>query len=78
MPGKALHTIAVKHFEYVIIVDACDCFTCSFTEFLPFHSAMYYYSSYKDFKTILPSWDIKAGILFRVVLNLSNYNHFYA
>jgi len=46
MPGNT-----VNYF----VVDSCDCFTCSFTEFLPFNSGMYYYSSFKAFKTITPA-----------------------
>jgi hypothetical protein len=54
MPGKKLHISSTIN-EYFIILDTCDCFTCSFKEFLPFNSGMYYYSSCKVFKAITPA-----------------------
>ena len=35
-----------------VILDMRDCYTCSFPEFLPFCSQLYYFSSFKDFNTI--------------------------
>jgi hypothetical protein len=54
MPGKQKikSTIITRH---VVVLDTRDCFTCSFTEFLPFNSAMYYYSSFKAFKALNPA-----------------------
>ncbi|MEO5889055.1 MAG: hypothetical protein ABIQ31_02325 [Ferruginibacter sp.] len=37
--------------NHVLVLDTSDCFTCSFTEFLPFTSELYYFSSYKDFRS---------------------------
>ncbi|WP_165871449.1 hypothetical protein [Flaviaesturariibacter flavus] len=34
-----------------LILDMCDCYTWSFPEFVPFCSELYYFSSWKDFKT---------------------------
>ena len=36
--------------KYFLILNTQDCFTCSFTEFLPFTSALYYFSTFKAFK----------------------------
>ncbi len=38
-----------------LVIDTRDSYTCSFTEFLPFHSAMYYYSSFKAFEINTPA-----------------------
>jgi hypothetical protein len=35
-----------------LVVDGTDVFTCSFKEFLPFCSSLYYFSNYKDFNTL--------------------------
>ena len=35
-----------------LVVDMRDCFTCSFTEFLPFCSKLYHFSNFKDFNSI--------------------------
>lgn len=35
-----------------VIFDMSDCYTCSFQEFIPFCSGLYYFSSFKIFKTI--------------------------
>jgi hypothetical protein len=32
--------------------DMRDCYTCSFTEFLPFCVELYYFSNFKDFNWI--------------------------
>ncbi len=45
----------LKHFP---VLDMRDCYTCSFTEFLPFTSAMFYFSSFKAFKKITPAQQI--------------------
>jgi len=37
--------------RYFIVLDMSDCFTCSFTEFYPFTQGLYYFSSFKDFKS---------------------------
>jgi hypothetical protein len=37
--------------KYYIVLDMRDCYTCSFKEFLPFTSAMYYFSCFKAFKS---------------------------
>ncbi|HZG25856.1 MAG TPA: hypothetical protein VEZ17_14805 [Chitinophagaceae bacterium] len=37
--------------KYDILLDATDCFTCSFREFLPFSQDLFYFSSFKDFNT---------------------------
>jgi hypothetical protein len=34
-----------------IIRDMSDCYTCSFTEFIPFCSGVFYFSNFKDFNT---------------------------
>jgi len=41
--------------RYFLVLDMRDCFTCSFTEFYPFTPALYYFSSFKDFKTLTPA-----------------------
>ena len=41
-------TPAVKH----IILDTRDCFTCSFTEFFPSCTQLYYFSNFKDFNRL--------------------------
>ena len=35
-----------------LIVDMRDCYTKSFTEFIPFCPQLFYFSSFKDFKTL--------------------------
>lgn len=35
-----------------VILDMSDCYTCSFPEFVPFCSCLYYFSSFKIFKTL--------------------------
>jgi hypothetical protein len=55
MSGKTQHINISEVNEYRIVLDTRDCFTCSFTEFLPFTSALYYFSSFKAFKTITPA-----------------------
>jgi hypothetical protein len=37
-----------------IILDMSDDFTCSFPEFVPFCTDLYYFSSYKRFSSSLP------------------------
>lgn len=51
MPENGGYSKYSKANKYHLVLDTCDCFTCSFTEFLPFNSAMYYYSSFKAFKS---------------------------
>ncbi len=48
MTGIIAHTVSL-HNSYVLLLDSRDCYTCSFTEFLPFASDLYYYSSLKEF-----------------------------
>jgi hypothetical protein len=38
--------------EYFLLRDTRDCYTCSFTEFLPFAAAIYYFSTFKAFKPL--------------------------
>jgi hypothetical protein len=40
--------------KYFLVLDTRDCYTCSFKEFLPFTSAMYYFSCFKAFKSACP------------------------
>ena len=56
MAGEITHIHTETNQEYYLVLDTRDCFTCSFTEFLPFNSAMYYYSSFKAFNTLTPSY----------------------
>jgi len=56
MSGKAINITPVTIHKYHIVLDTCDCFTCSFKEFLPFNAAMYYYSSFKAFGVVRPAW----------------------
>jgi hypothetical protein len=51
LKNKARSRFAILH-EYVILLDTRDCYTCSFTEFLPFAAAMYYFSTFKAFKAL--------------------------
>lgn len=51
MSGKAQNSKSSIITRYHTVLDTRDCFTCSFTEFLPFTSALYYYSSFKAFKS---------------------------
>ena len=39
----------------VVQWDLRDCFTGSFTEFVPFCNSLYYFSNFKDFSTLLPA-----------------------
>ena len=48
MTGIFNNKIKVANKKYLII-DTTDAFTCSFTEFLPFCSALYYFSNFKEF-----------------------------
>jgi hypothetical protein len=41
-----------KHTNEFLILDMSDCYTWSFPEFIPFCSHLYYFSSFKVFKTI--------------------------
>jgi hypothetical protein len=43
-----VRTYPAKH----LIVDMSDCYTWSFPEFVPFCLHLYYFSSFKAFKTI--------------------------
>jgi len=45
--------ISVKWFKQPVVVDMRDVYTCSFTEFYPFCSKLYYFSNYKDFSTFI-------------------------
>jgi hypothetical protein len=55
MSGKRINIVSYAVCKYHLVLDTRDCYTCSFTEFLPFNSAMYYYSSFKAFKTNTPA-----------------------
>lgn len=55
MPGKTHDNFSSFCINQYPVVDTRDCYTCSFKEFLPFNSGMYYYSSFKAFKTITPA-----------------------
>jgi len=50
-----LHIKSSIFTRYFLVLDMRDSFTCSFTEFYPFTPALYYFSSFKDFKTISPA-----------------------
>lgn len=50
MTGKHLH-ISRPGNDPVLIVDMRNSYTCSFTEFFPFCSRLYYFSNFKDFGT---------------------------
>lgn len=47
---------AAKLFPGKVITDLTDAYTCSFTEFMPFCNQLFYFSTYKDFKQLLPAW----------------------
>jgi len=50
MTGKQVHIR--QHYPIkVVIFDMSDCYTWSFPEFVPFCPHLYYFSSFKDFKT---------------------------
>ncbi|MGE5521491.1 MAG: hypothetical protein ACM3VS_16315 [Candidatus Dadabacteria bacterium] len=51
MPDKELNIIYNNTTEYLIL-DMSDCYTWSFPEFIPFCLHLYYFSSFKAFKTI--------------------------
>ena len=42
-------------FPGAVITDLTDCYTCSFTEFLPFCKQLFYFSNYKDFQQLTPA-----------------------
>ncbi|MEI6948065.1 hypothetical protein V9K67_12780 [Paraflavisolibacter sp. H34] len=48
MAGSTHHNAQTISPRYVV-PDTRDCYTCSFTEFYPFCSKLYYFSSYKEF-----------------------------
>ena len=50
MTGIRSHMDLSVHFRQVLL-DTTDSYTCSFTEFFPFCSSLYYFSSFKDFNT---------------------------
>lgn len=52
MPGVTTNIVSSKTITHYLVLDTRDCFTCSFTEFLPFNAGMYHYSSFKAFKSI--------------------------
>lgn len=35
--------------EHFLVLNMRDCYTCSFKEFLPFASDIYFFSTFKDF-----------------------------
>ena len=51
MTGNILHRIQ-KHPVEIVILDMSDCYTWSFPEFVPFCPQLYYFSSFKAFKTV--------------------------
>lgn len=55
MSVNSVNTKRTSINRYYVVLDMRDCFTCSFTEFLPFAPKLYYFSSFKDFKTITPA-----------------------
>ena len=52
MTGKFLNIPFVQT-NQPVMVDMRDIYTCSFTEFLPFCSKLYYFSNFKDFNTFI-------------------------
>lgn len=40
----------------LVPLNLCDCFTGSFTEFVPFCRSLYSFSTFKDFSTFIPAW----------------------
>jgi len=52
MTGIHLHITNKAISKYLPVLDTRDCYTCSFTEFLPFNSKMYYFSTFKAFESI--------------------------
>jgi hypothetical protein len=50
MTSAILHQHQQRHTE-CLILDMTDCYTWSFPEFVPFCPELYYFSSFKAFKT---------------------------
>jgi hypothetical protein len=50
MPGITIYINSKIKSKYLPVLNTQDCYTCSFTEFLPFNSEMYYFSSFKAFE----------------------------
>jgi hypothetical protein len=50
MAGIIKHNIITPAIEHLVL-DMSDCYTWSFPEFLPFCPQLFYFSSFKDFKT---------------------------
>jgi hypothetical protein len=50
MTNRSNHITSKKPIG-LLILDMSDCYTWSFPEFVPFCPHLYYFSSYKDFKT---------------------------
>lgn len=48
MAGNYINKIKKAKKKYLIL-DTTDAYTCSFTEFHPFCSALYYFSNFKEF-----------------------------
>lgn len=40
------------HIDRYLILDMSDCYTWSFPEFVPFCTSLYYFSSFKAFKSL--------------------------
>lgn len=55
MTGNTIYIDPSTTITQYPVLDTRDSFTCSFTEFLPFNSGMYYYSSLKAFKANTPA-----------------------
>ena len=67
MTSKKLYSISSIHVKYLIL-DMSDCYTWSFPEFIPFCTQLYYFSSFKAFKTLTQAWWLQdLGLLFLYV-----------
>jgi hypothetical protein len=51
MTGTIKNTQFSLHKKHIVL-DMTDCYTCSFTEFLPFCNKLYYFANFKDFSTL--------------------------
>ena len=67
MTSKKSNSISSIHVKYLIL-DMSDCYTWSFPEFIPFCTQLYYFSSFKAFKTLTQAWWLQdLGLLFLYV-----------
>ena len=53
MTGITIYISSKTISKYLPVFNTHDCYTCSFTEFLPFNSEMYYFSSFKAFENLM-------------------------